>query len=147
MGPLAALEVGRQAVIFKGATGVAAWLSQSSKDRSMVDRISQAFLNFGKLSYDKLISNGFEASQQQNLLPGLRELLCGPRFSSLWTLQEVVLSRNTLFISAHAEIFSTALSEKSSGIPLWSIDVFSDVCHMVSDGAKRLSAKKQAGFL
>ncbi|KAJ9614430.1 hypothetical protein H2200_002566 [Cladophialophora chaetospira] len=101
-GPLAALEVGRQAAIFSNAAGVAVWLSRTGGDESSRQFIQES-LSKGELFRIESDLDWAEQpwdsepplpppSLRADLLSCLRELTSDAWFSSLWTLQEGFLA-------------------------------------------------------
>jgi hypothetical protein len=104
-GPVAALEVGRQAGIFKKATGVAIWLSQSGKDVTSFARLQELFTSLICRSNEILWTERPSEVLLKEMLAGVQELFCDPWFTSLWTLQEAYLSQDAYLISAWAEPF------------------------------------------
>ncbi|KAJ9653651.1 hypothetical protein H2198_007202 [Neophaeococcomyces mojaviensis] len=106
-GPLASLEIGRQAAIFQNATGVAVWLSKTGKHAEDLKRLRWMLTNIVTLVHGlesdvmHVFRHGPPAKWQQiEILIRIRALLADPWFTSLWTLQEGYLSGE-----GHCELF------------------------------------------
>ncbi|KAK6208484.1 hypothetical protein LQW54_006830 [Pestalotiopsis sp. IQ-011] len=88
-------EVGKQASIFKNAANTFVWVCHSSSDaltRSLnvlESRSAESWYSGGKLSAVGLIQDIYDAAKTW--------------FSSLWTLQEIVMRNDALILSATAE--------------------------------------------
>lgn len=91
------MEVGRQADIFRRASGVSIWLSRSGTDTASLARLRD-FVS--SLIYGNYLCPPWDIIDEQwqaEMLCGIRELLCDPWFTSLWTLQEAFLAQDAYF--------------------------------------------------
>lgn len=89
-------EVGRQASIFRGASQAFVWLSHSSANR-LADTIFQLRLDREEIDYpdNPLLLQALECSYEN-----FRFIFRDPWFTSLWTLQELVLRNDFDILSA-----------------------------------------------
>ncbi|KAI3391112.1 hypothetical protein diail_7934, partial [Diaporthe ilicicola] len=106
-----ALEVGRQAAIFRGADGVFVWLNTSTyEDLSLLAvNVAEAWSGLVTPSTSDAITSPETVSVErtkllQDLGAHLKQLFHYPWFTSLWTLQEAFLCQNALFISRDAKL-------------------------------------------
>lgn len=146
MGPLSALEVGRQAGIFRNASGVAIWLSYTGKDDESLTRLQRRLTDFLALVYKG--SNPFipdfnpDASQREEILSCVEEMLCDPWFSSLWTLQEAVLARCAFFVGGSTEILSLLPPMENWNYGLFTLENFADACRLTARQARDLAMRE-----
>ncbi|KAG7039539.1 gibberellin 2-oxidase [Colletotrichum scovillei] len=126
-----ALEVGRQAKIFKGATHTFAWLTKLSRQGylSQTETLQQQ----AKLSRAEAkngierVQRGLDGTRQEIELLGL-----DPWFSSLWTLQEAYLCPQSVFISRQGELMNSSEIDNPAESPMLLSD-FIDYCdHMMT---------------
>lgn len=114
-GPAAALEVGRQAAIFENASQVGAWLSHSGRNSADFDRLTNCFAELGQIFASQMGAFRLESPEVRSTISsGLREFLCDPWFTSLWTLQEAFLCPRAFFLSVDAEVFHRRTSDHTS---------------------------------
>lgn len=168
-GLAASREVGRQAGIFARAETVAVWLARTGRDDAGVPRLSWRLGLLQKAAYllrttranwlamgDEAAPNPtplrFDLVEQAQMLEGVREMLCDPWFSGLWTLQESFLAAeksifflgvrscspfrvqqmSTLSSSAFASASSPASNPTTSDPPAnYSLADFADSCRSV----------------
>lgn len=126
-----ALEVGRQAKIFKGATHTIAWLTKLSRQGYLlqVEKLQQQ----AKLSRAEAES-GIDQVQRglDNTRLEIELLSLDPWFSSLWTLQEAYLCPQAMFISRQGEFMNPTEVDNSAERPMLLSD-FIDYCdHMMT---------------
>lgn len=143
-GPLASVEVGRQAGIFRGSSGVAVWLSRTGSDSSGISRLKgrlalledvdhfQGDFSAGSkcCSRDYKIQLGTE--EQEGILGGVQELLRDPWFSSLWTLQEAFISRQAFFVLSSADPLILDTSGSRNRGKVYSLDRFTSSCRSLT---------------
>ncbi|KAL0780531.1 hypothetical protein CaCOL14_001866 [Colletotrichum acutatum] len=126
-----ALEVGRQAKIFKGATHTFAWLTTLSRQGylSQTERLQQQakLLRAEAKSGIERVQRGLEGTRQE-----IELLSLDPWFSSLWTLQEAYLCPQSVFISRQGELMSPSEIDNPAERPMLLSD-FIDYCdHMMT---------------
>lgn len=102
-GPLAALEVGRQAGIFRKSDAVAIWLSRCGKNDEL-DGLQELFTDLiCRVSDSFHRDEGPDVTFLARLSAGLKDVFADPWFTSLWTLQEAYLSQDAYVISSQGE--------------------------------------------
>ncbi|KAL1639155.1 hypothetical protein SLS58_008242 [Diplodia intermedia] len=139
-GPLAAMEVGRQAAIFSKSSGVAIWLSQTGRDEASRDCVENFVSSILSREYDD------EGDiWREGVLKGTRELLRDPWFTSLWTLQEAFLCGDAYFMSAHADVLEA--------IPYWAetpgaftLATLARACLQLESECRLAVEKQQEGY-
>lgn len=115
-GPVAAMEIGRQAAIFRKAAFVGFWLSRTAVNDSGWERLQAFFtLDYLECGKDTVLPN----EQIPPLLQGVKEMLSDPWFSSLWTLQEAYLSPQACIISGNGRLFTQSQGRRS--VQLWDL--------------------------
>ncbi|KAK1540998.1 hypothetical protein CPAR01_06987 [Colletotrichum paranaense] len=126
-----ALEVGRQAKIFKGATHTFAWLTKLSRQGylSQTEKLQQQAKSSraeAKSGIER-VQRGLDGTRQE-----IELLSLDPWFSSLWTLQEAYLCPQTVFISRQGELMSPSEIDNPAERPMLLSD-FIDYCdHMMT---------------
>lgn len=100
----AAVEIGRQASIFKQAKSTFVWLSHL--DRIQLAQAIDDILECGGRLYDH-IDIGVQGVDFDDVMDKLQKvseyLFSDPWFSSLWTLQEIVLRNDAIILSTEGE--------------------------------------------
>ncbi|KAK1250092.1 hypothetical protein MKX08_010095 [Trichoderma sp. CBMAI-0020] len=100
----AAVEIGRQASIFKQAKSTFVWLSRL--DRIQLAQAIDDILESGGRLYDH-VDIGVDGVDFDDVMDKLHKvseyLFSDPWFSSLWTLQEIVLRNDAIVLSAEGE--------------------------------------------
>ncbi|KAK6361608.1 hypothetical protein TWF730_005327 [Orbilia blumenaviensis] len=117
-------EVGRQASIFKNAKDVFVWLSHLDTNvlQEAVNNIIEygvdfgEFVSMGGMSIGKLVDPNIPmelahtasprslAEAVSAMVAGFETIFADPWFSSLWTLQEVVLRNDSLVLTKQADL-------------------------------------------
>ena len=131
------MEVGRQADIFRRASGVSIWLSRSGTDTASLARLRD-FVS--SLIYGNYLCPPWDITDEQwqaEMLCGIRELLCDPWFTSLWTLQEAFLAQDAYFITASGAPL-TLLSDKLFNSSSFTLSMFTDACRCLSKQCHKL---------
>jgi hypothetical protein len=104
--PESAIEIGQQALIFKQATNAFVWLSRlHNADLSMaIERVGDHTFQIGNYlhHYNPDLELDLDSSVD-NLKKALDYILNDPWFSSLWTLQEAILRRDAIVLSAEGQ--------------------------------------------
>ncbi|KAH7007537.1 heterokaryon incompatibility protein-domain-containing protein [Ilyonectria destructans] len=100
----AAIEIGQQASIFKQARNTFVWLSriQSGQLQSALDNILDYSLILDEYVHRPSINIDFDSAIDK-LQNAFSRVFSDPWFSSLWTLQEVVLRHDALVLSTEGE--------------------------------------------
>lgn len=105
--PRSAADIGRQAVIFKGAKAVFAWLSSLSHsvlDQQIFKPLNSFLEQLGKLAGpDQVYISTADLKQARDCLVRLFQ---DAWFSSLWTLQKVFLRYDAIILSHEADTFA-----------------------------------------
>ncbi|KAI0179929.1 hypothetical protein GGR52DRAFT_219447 [Hypoxylon sp. FL1284] len=122
--PRSAAEVGRQALIFKGAMSVFAWLStipittlndsMAILDEAFGGDIYAQGCYEGNDDFD-LLEYFFKTRSHHSIHDALSRLFSDPWFTSLWTLQEAFLRQDAVWISCEGTI-ATLPDESPNGI-------------------------------
>ncbi|KAK0719181.1 hypothetical protein B0H67DRAFT_148650 [Lasiosphaeris hirsuta] len=101
----APVEIGRQASIFKRAKNTYVWLCSLDKAElsTAVDAVQQHGLDFSDYLLGPNSKQAIPDELVQNLDDAFSCIFGDPWFSSLWTLQEVVLRNDALVLSAEGE--------------------------------------------
>lgn len=103
--PRSAAEVGRQGVIFKRAAFVFVWLTtfEHGELHGLLENLMRLHSDFGKAERQSE-SSGIVADEIYKVF---RKLFTDPWFTSLWTLQEMILRRNSgVFLSRDGRVIS-----------------------------------------
>lgn len=96
-------EVGRQAIIFKGARQAYVWLNKSEPET--LNRHMQTLM---RCCYDFAQGNVDALKAAEEIMDSIPQLLKQePWFSSLWTLQESVLQRHAIVLDKRGEPVTT----------------------------------------
>lgn len=100
----AAIEIGRQASIFKQAKSTFVWLSRL-RSQPLGQAMDDIIEHGGRLyAYNHPTSVVIDLDDTMNKLQGAYDdVFSDPWFSSLWTLQEVVLRNDAMVLSAEGE--------------------------------------------
>lgn len=101
-----ALEIGRQAKIFKKATAVFAWLTSHqgslNKEWKEIHEIHDFLVQYRSTDpEDATLSTSMEL-RFSNLI---KQVIGDPWFTSLWTLQESFLRQDLIFITRHGQFW------------------------------------------
>lgn len=96
-------EVGRQVGIFRNAHRAYVWISQLKKER-----LKKALDDIFVYGPESQCSNIGPTEFANRLLPALTTLFSDPWFSSLWTLQELVLRNDAQILSREVETIPLA---------------------------------------
>ncbi|KAF2249629.1 hypothetical protein BU26DRAFT_550026 [Trematosphaeria pertusa] len=110
------LEIGRQAVIFRGATKVYAWLREHTN--ADIDAAIKTFEQGIDLLTEGDWGTQFTEAQQSGLdlaLKSFEFVTSDPWFSSLWTLQEAYLRPELLLVDRNGELWPSV----SPSVPFW----------------------------
>ncbi|KAH7303666.1 hypothetical protein B0I35DRAFT_465601 [Stachybotrys elegans] len=109
----AAVEIGRQASIFKQAHSTFVWLSQL-KTAQLVEALDE-ILEHGNGLYDYVYLPNSDVDfdgTMQKLQTAYGILFSDPWFSSLWTLQEVTIRNDAIVLSTEGEPVPWKVQEK-----------------------------------
>ncbi|KAK1635811.1 hypothetical protein BDP81DRAFT_395357 [Colletotrichum phormii] len=126
-----AVEVGRQAKIFKGATQTFAWLTKLSRQEylTQAERHQEQATPTraeAKSGIDK-VRRGLDINRRE-----IEQLSLDPWFSSLWTLQEAYLCPQAMFITRQGELLSQSDIDNPAKDPML-LSYFIDYCdHMMT---------------
>ena len=104
-GPVAALEVGRQAQIFERAEKVTAWLSRTGGEEASFQCVYDMFNTLAQEELPVALKS-WDTGKHETVLRGLAEMLSDPWFSSLWTLQEAFLSTRAEILSKNGKVWT-----------------------------------------
>ncbi|KAK8080294.1 hypothetical protein PG997_008112 [Apiospora hydei] len=140
-GPAASREVGRQASIFLRASGVAVWLARTGGDDGSTARLVRRLAlleraagllrtaRSGTTAHEGRAGTAtqqdeqrhfrlrFDSVAQTEVLDGVREMLCDPWFTGIWTLQEAFLARKAFFLLAKQPLRVPLLSPAGGRSP------------------------------
>lgn len=95
-------EVGRQAIIFKGARQAYVWLNKHEPET--LNQHMQVLMRCG---YEYAQGNVDPLQAAEGMLSSISRILQDPWFSSLWTLQESVLQRHAILLNKRGEPVAT----------------------------------------
>ncbi|KAJ1323430.1 HET domain-containing protein [Microdochium nivale] len=109
-----ALEVGRQAAIFKGASKVGVWLTTTEDD--WFERVWMPTTQDGSSMFDSYFVQGIkEVGKEEQfiklvetIMTSVSAILSDPWFSSLWTLQESALCPEAVMLGRPGNIIGYA---------------------------------------
>jgi Heterokaryon incompatibility protein (HET) len=110
--PRSDAEIGRQAMIFKGAQIVYAWLAKT--DHESLENGLKTLFEFGEITYDEARGSWGDAAvmtetehlqRTREALSALENILKDKWFSSLWTLQEAHLRSDAVILSRKGETY------------------------------------------
>ncbi|KAL2879798.1 hypothetical protein SGCOL_004841 [Colletotrichum sp. CLE4] len=124
-----AMEVGRQAKIFKGATQTFAWLTKLSRQ----DYVTQAERHLEQATPTRAeAKNGLDKVRRRLDIKRreIEQLSLDPWFSSLWTLQEAYLCPQAIFITRQGELLSQSDIDNPAKDPML-LSYFIDYCDHV----------------
>ncbi|WPA97649.1 uncharacterized protein RHO25_002260 [Cercospora beticola] len=95
-------EIGRQAKIFRQATGVVVWLSQLARNETAINHLATVLMCRRAGARGNRLAAATMGDWEQMVMAGLDVLFADPWWSSLWTLQEAFLSQRAYFLSHYA---------------------------------------------
>jgi len=138
------IEIGRQASIFKQAKSTFVWLCrlESTKLSAVVDGVQQYGLDFSGYIWGRNRGKRIPDSLMEGLAKAFDYIFDDPWFSSLWTLQEIVLRNDALVLSTEGE---PVLWNREPSEEYMYLTIFINFCkNTYREMEKALASKKMA---